>query len=731
MEAFRDQHGIPHARAASVEAAFRAQGHLAALDRGLQMEYVRRKALGTWAEVVGARVLSDDMFSRRVGLAAAARRSYEVLADETKAVFVAYAEGVNAALPGSLADCDLPEAPATWEPWHSVAVYLGRHVGMGSMAHKLFRTALLPVVPADVVWRVRANARDELVVVPTGAVHRVDVEGPPEGHGEKVREWLNGLAEVQTVAASADPAAGSNNWVVSGAHTVSGRPLLAGDPHRPFETPGPYWQNHVSCDAFDAIGLSFPGVPGFPHFGHNAHVAWGITHGMADDQDLFVENLDRVDTRTEVIRVRDAEAVEITVYTSERGGVVVQDDAANTGLALRWTGTAEADRTLDCLLPMLTTTSVAELDEVMRGWAVPVDHLMMADVHGAIGYRLRGRVPSRDVANSWAAVPGWDAEYAWRGWVPFDRMPAARDPEEGLLVSANNRPSADTTPYVAHDFAGPARATRILQLLREGVAAGGGTGGAGGALDRAAMERIHGDVASLTAREFVASLEHVKAAEGSRRSQLLEILRGWDGTMDLGSVAATVYTEARRELLSTVPLPDAANSHAQLLSPQQRTGTLWLSFQALLAGARAGDVTMFGTWSDAVGQALDQTAERLEKEIGPDLEDWTWGRLHQCRFTALLPGVPAVPGRPLPGDNETVRAAGLHGIETTAASSGSVARYAFDLGDWENSGWVVPEQTDEWYAARLVPMHYDWEVIERIGTPIALGAAADLEEAAR
>lgn len=724
MEAYRDQHGIPHARAASVEGAFRVQGHIAALDRGLQMEYVRRKALGTWAEVVGSRALSDDTFSRRVGLAAAARLSYEALAEETKAVFVAYAEGVNAALPESLADCDLPEPPAVWEPWHSVAVYLGRHVGMGSMAHKLFRTALLPVAPAEVVWRVRANARDELMVVPTGAVHRVDTEGPPAGHGEKVREWLSGLAEVETVAAAADPAAGSNNWVVSGAHTASGRPLLAGDPHRPFETPGPYWQNHVSCDAFDAIGLSFPGVPGFPHFGHNAHVAWGITHGMADDQDLFVENLDRLESHTEVITVRGAEPVRITVHSSPRGGVVVQDDAANTGLALRWTGIAEADRTLDCLLPMLTATSVAELDEVMRGWAVPVDHLMMADVHGAIAYRLRGRVPDRDEANSWAAVPGWDPEYAWRGWVPFDDMPAARDPEEGLLVSANNRPTAETTPYVAHDFAGPARATRILQLLREAVASGVPA-------DRAAMERIHGDVASLTAREFIASLEHVKADEGSRRSQLLEILRGWDGTMGLGSIAATVYTEARRELLSMVPLPDSGSSHAQLLTHQQRTGTLWLSFQALLAGARNGDETIFGTWSDAVGQALDQTAERLDEEIGPDVEDWTWGRLHQCRFTALLPGVPAVAGRPLPGDNETVRAAGLHGIETTAASSGSVARYVFDLGDWDNSGWVVPEQTEEWYAARLVPMHFDWEVIERVGTPIALGAPADLQDARR
>jgi penicillin amidase len=302
-------------------------------------------------------------------------------------------------------------------------------------------------------------------------------------------------------------------------------------------------------------------------------------------------------------------------------------------------------------------------------------------------------------------------------------MPAARDPEEGLLVSANNRPSADTTPYVAHDFAGPARATRILQLLREGVAAG--------PVDRATMEAVHADVSSVTAREFVATLARVPADEGSRRSQLLEILRGWDGTMGLGSVAATVYTEARRELLAAVPLPDSGDSHAQLLSHQQRTGTLWLSFQALLAGARDGDETMFGRWEDAVGRALDRVAERMETEIGPDIEDWTWGRLHQCRFTALLPGVPPVAGRPVPGDNETVRAAGLHGIETTAASSGSVARYVFDLGDWERSGWVVPEQTDQWYAARLVPMHYDWDVIEAVGTRIELEAAADLEEAAR
>jgi len=187
MEAYRDQHGIPHVRTASPEDAFQAQGRIAALDRGLQMEFVRRRALGTWSEVVGARAVRDDTFIRRVGLVAAARRSYEVLGAPAKAVLAAYAAGVNAVLADRVRDSGLPAEPEPWEPWHCVAVYLGRHVGMGSMAHKLFRTALLPSAPADVVWRVRSNAREELMVVPTGAMRRVDVEGPPEGHGERVR----------------------------------------------------------------------------------------------------------------------------------------------------------------------------------------------------------------------------------------------------------------------------------------------------------------------------------------------------------------------------------------------------------------------------------------------------------------------------------------------------------------------------------------------------------------
>jgi penicillin G amidase len=715
VEVRRDRHGVAHMRAGSVHDAFYAQGYFAARDRGLHMEYDRRRAQGRWAQVVGAEALADDSFVRRIGLAAAARQSYELLDGQTKAIMTAYADGVNQVFSAGLPSKVLPMPLEPWEPWHCCAVYLGRHVWMGSLSHKLFRTAMLPSVPADLVWRLRASAREELAVVPTGAAFRSSATGPGPDWGRQLADWLAGkiggrpggeAGEKQPVprrrgpaaaGISTDPAGGSNNWAVSGSRTTSGRPLLAGDPHRPLESPGPYWQNHVSCDAFDAIGLSFPGVPGFPHFGHTANVAWSITHGMADDQDLFIEQLDGLPVRTEPVEVLGAEPVELVIRRSPRGGIIAQDEDAGVGLAFRWTGTAEPDPTLGCLLPMLTAGSAAEFDQAMRGWVVPVDNLLIADTAGSIRYRLRGRVVERSEANSWSAVPGWDPAYAWTGWVPFDRMPTATDPAEGFLVSANNRTHAADRPFVAEDFSSPARALRILELLRSAAE-----------LDHAAMERIQGDVTSSTALEF---LELLGDARPESAPELLEILRGWDGRMALDSVAATVYVTVRQELLTAIDLPQDAVTLDHPLLPRQRGVAIWLAFPGLLAQVREGGCPLLPDWPGALSRALDRAAERLTEALGPQPETWTWQRLHTTSFAPIMPGIEPLESRPVPGDNETVRSSGIRGLAQTTATSGSVARYVFDLGDWENSGWAVPEQTDAWYAARLVPMHYAWPAV--------------------
>jgi len=714
VEVRRDRHGVAHVRAGSIHDAFFAQGYLAALDRGEHMEYDRRRTLGRWAEVVGADALADDVFIRRIGLPDAARRTYDALGKQAQEILTAYAAGVNALFAAGMPNTPLTVEPEPWEPWHSCAVYLGRHVWMGSLAHKLFRTALLPTVPADLVWRLRANAQEELAVIPPGSAYRSAAAGPGPDWGKRLADWLSGAqdgdgaesdgssnpagyAKQSGFPIANDPNGGSNNWAVSGSRTTSGRPLLAGDPHRPLETPGPYWQNHLSCDEFDAVGLSFPGVPGFPHFGHTANVAWSITHGMADDQDLYIERLEGLDTHTETIHVHGAEPVELVVRRSPRGGVIAQDEEAGIGLALRWTGTAEPDPTLDCILPMLTADTAAEFDEAMRSWVVPVDNLMIADTAGAIRYRLRGRLAERSEANGWSAVPGWDPEYAWTGWVPFEDMPAAADPPEGFLVSANNRPKADPEPYVSHDFSSPARASRILELLRSAEE-----------LDRAAMERIHADVTSPAALQF---LELLGEAQCEEAPELVEALKAWDGRMTVDSVAASIYITVRQELLSVIDIPQVPGTLDHPLLPAQRANTLWLAFPGLLGQVREHDTAMFPDWDAAVSQALDRAAKRLIATLGPEMETWTWGRLHQTSFAPIMPGITPIPSRPVPGDNETVRAAGIRGLTHTSAASGSVARYVFDLGDWENSGWAVPEQTDEWYDVRLVPMHYAWSAV--------------------
>ena len=213
---------------------------------------------------------------------------------------------------------------------------------------------------------------------------------------------------------------GSNNWVLAGSRTASGRPLVAGDPHRALDTPNCYYQNHLACPDFDAIGLSFPGVPGLSHFGHNRHVAWCVTHAMADYQDVFVERFDPTDptryefrgewrhaeVRRETIEVRGGKPVQVAVTVTHHGPVVLGDPSTGYAVSLRYTATAELNRTFDALVPMLRAASADDLEAAMRPWVDPGNNLVFADVRGTTGYRTRGVVPVRAPANAWLPVPG-------------------------------------------------------------------------------------------------------------------------------------------------------------------------------------------------------------------------------------------------------------------------------------------------------------------------------------
>src|SRR5450631_1194373 len=366
----RDSWGIPHICAVSHLDAFAGLGFVHGQDRLWQMEALLRRGTGRYAEWVGKSAVAGDVLARQLDTAGASRRDFALLNAETKAMLEAYARGVNAFIalgrwPAEYAI--LATQPAAWEPWHSIAVM--RQIGflMGSVWWKLWRAAALPIVGAAQISKLRFDdGGDDMLCIPPGA------EGA---------RYLATLADLKPGLAAllaghdqeAEIAGGSNNWALGPQRTATGRPLLAGDPHRVLEMPSMYYQAHLACDDFDVIGLTVPGAPGFPNFGHNGKVAWCVTHAFVDIHDLYVESFDAaventsfkggwqpVRHRAETIAVRCDKDVAIDVVETMHGPVIAGDPAAGTGLVLRSMQFAVPDTSFDCTLPVLRSSTVEE-----------------------------------------------------------------------------------------------------------------------------------------------------------------------------------------------------------------------------------------------------------------------------------------------------------------------------------------------------------------------------------
>jgi penicillin amidase len=731
VEIWRDSHGIPHSRAASLHDAFFAQGFVHAQDRLWQMEYDRRRACGRWAEIAGAAALALDMQMRRFALAASARADYAVVNAETRAMLDAYAAGVNAflattaALPIEFALVGV--RPEPWEPWDSCAVFKVRHILMGTWQMKAWRARLLRHLGAERTAALCPGTPERpMLIIPPG----VPYDGPP----------LDGLRELSstetTIASLPEWESGSNNWALAGTRTASGKPLVAGDPHRPLEVPNVYYQEHLACPDFDAIGFGFPGVPGLPHFGHNRDVAWCVTHTAADDQDLYIERFDRQNPgrydfqgqwlpaacRRELIRVRDGTAVEIDLTATRHGPVVLGDPRTGHAFALRYTATTEPNRTFEALLPMLRASSAGALEAAMRPWVDPVNNLVFADVHGAIGYRMRGALPVRAPANAWVPVPGWDGAHEWQGVVPFEQMPAIRDPDVGFVLTANSRVTgADYPHYIGIDFAPDFRTRRLVERLRP--------------LERATaadMAAVHADRLSLPAVELREILKDL-SPRAPREARAREILLAWNGEMTPDSAAATIYAAFRERLMRTLLTPILGALAGEAFAPTPSAGVTHMArLRADLFRMVARDDRRLlpdgAAWPPVLGAALEDTVAELCERLGPDQTSWRWARVHvtgpkhtlSAAFPerALLLDPPSVA---VGGDADTVQVAGFVPAAGFGVTLSSVARYVFDLADWDRSAWIIPlgssghpgsphyaDQATPWSEVRLVPMRYDW-----------------------
>lgn len=458
FEVLRDDLGIPHVRADDELALAAGQGWVTARDRAWQIEVDRWRAEGRLAERVGPAGLDWDRFAHRVRLADTAQRAFAALDEADRRWVEAYVAGVNAGLergrdvPEMHALADLPGALPPHEPWPA-----WMPLGVLHVAHVLFSGF------PNVLWR-------DHVARTLGAAH-------PDRPLTVV---------VDLLAADGGPSSGSNAWALPGSRTASGRPLLAGDPHRLLELPGVYQQVRLVCGEYDVLGLAFPGVPGVPHFGHAGQAAWGITNAVAHHVEVFRERLratgaggvrvvealgpdgwEPAASGRATVRVRGADAVEVPWVETARGVVVTgPDDLTAAGRAddvvhtVRIPARVTADLGVAAVRALLRVRSADDVAAAFDRWVDPVNRVLAADRAGRVLSRTAGRVPLREPEDRRLPLDGWSADARPAPWRTLPPPVEVTD----LAVDANEQP---VRPDVAlgHEYAAPHRAHRVRALL--------------------------------------------------------------------------------------------------------------------------------------------------------------------------------------------------------------------------------------------------------------------------
>ena len=613
VEVLRDRHGVPHIYASSLEDAHFALGFVHAQDRLWQMEMSRRIGSGRLAEILGAPALDADRFMRTLGLRRAAEANLRHYDEETRRLLDAYAAGVNAFLAERRL---LP--PEFWllnvspEPWSAVDSIVWTKVMAldlaGNWRSELLRMRLSQALSTE-------RIQEFLPPYPGDAAPKL-----PD-----LKAFYSGLEKkpADRVFSRLDPdaAPGSNSWVVSGMRSASGKPLLANDPHLGLTAPPVWYFAHLHAPGLDAIGGTLPGVPGIV-VGRNDRIAWGLTNTGADVQDLYLEKVDGPFTRIEeVIRVKGAPDATMTVRVS-RHGPVISDvsrqalDAVPRGyaLAMAWTALADDDLTLQAALKLHRARGWNGFLAAARDLHAPPQSASYADVDGNIGFIAAGRVPLRKPANDLrglAPAPGWDPDYDWSGYIPFEQLPRAFNPADGKIVLANHKIVPPGYPHhITYEWQPPYRARRIEQLLSHVDKH-----------DAASFQRMHADVVSLAVREL---LPHFTAANPDH--EVMQKLAAWDATMapDRAEplIMAAWWREFSRQLY--------ADELGELFRPN------WAARAIFVNNA----LSKHTHWCDNVRtpspescqrlliDSLETALEDLKSRYG---NDWKWGVAHVAR----------------------------------------------------------------------------------------------------
>ena len=675
----RDRHGAPHIDAESQEDLFVAQGYVTAQDRLWQMDLLRRNASGELAEILGPSLTKYDEAHRVLQYRRTAQRIYANLSAEDKARYEAYARGVNLFIAQNH-DRLPPEfrllhyKPRPWNGVDSVSVGMLMVEMLDSRWHvKLARERISSdlhnsKLEADLYpvgsWRDHP---------PTGALPDLSQPHPappPTDDDDDDRsetrampaDDMRALRELVTLNSCKGCASGSNNWVVAGKHTASGKPLLSNDMHLGLDEPNIWYVADLRAPGFHAAGVTLPGLP-FVVAGHNEHVAWGFTALYGDVQDLYVEKLDGkgnyqehdgawkpLGIDHEVIHVRGGNDVSLDLQLTSHGPLLSPLFTKETRpIALKW---SLYDATLNTipLYAMNTASSWSEFSAALAQWCWPTQNIVYADDQGHIAYHTIGQIPLRPAGLK--GVPIQDGAHEWRGYIPFDALPNSFDPPSGFLATANSRVTTEASPYpLTLDWADPYRAERIYKLLQ-------GRDQLRPAEMLAVQTDIYSEMDQEMGHRLAYAIDHADGKDEQLR-KAADLMRSWDGRLTVDSAAASLVTRTRSAIWTLILPPKLGKDASEYTWSESDFAEEEIVMHGnpdwLPPGYKDWDALL----TDAVRKAMK------DGHSPADVSKWAYGDWHVVeiqhplgRLFPIIDRITRTGPLPLSGDTTTVKQVG-------------------------------------------------------------------------
>jgi penicillin amidase len=716
VDIVRDAEGVPHIYAQHADDAYFALGFVHAQDRLWQMEMNRRIAAGRTAEILGPGALDTDRFLRTLGIHRNAQAIVGNLSPIARATLESYARGVNAylvqrtgPLPPEFILTGAP-SPEPWQPADSIG-------WQTMLAWDLGANWSQEVLRMRLSQRLSLKQINEFLAPYPG-------DPPPvtRDYTQLYRELSRTTEQLAALAAMAPlgyvEGMGSNNWIVSGALSKSGKPLMANDPHLGLTAPSLWYLAHLSAPGLNVIGATLPGIPGVV-LGRNDRIAWGFTNTGTDVQDLFIERINpdnlaqyqgpeswlQFQRRTEIIKVKGQSDVKLEVRETRHGPVVtgalpviskVPVDSDQFVVSFSWTALRPDDRTFEAVQKFNSAGNWQEFLEAAKDFSAPQQNIGYADVEGNIGFVAPARVPVRKPENDLkglALAPGWDARYDWDGFIPFEELPQAYNPSSQRIITANQKIIDEDYPHLlTTEWTWPYRYDRINSLLNSTLKH-----------DTQSFTSIQADVMSLAARELLPMLRTVEPTSVQGKNAL-EKLKRWQGDMRMDAIEPLIFSAWMRETsrmifedeLGSELLKDyweLRNVHQAMVNVLKNT-----EGQAKWCADTADAKAMLQrSCAEVLAAALEAALSDLQRRYGADMRNWRWGDAHSAHSDHRPFGKIDWLARwfdirvPTGGDTFTVNV-GRHNLRDEnrpfASRHAASFRAIYDLSDLESSSFI-------------------------------------------